>query len=274
MKMLLCSIGSKQRTTTLRFGFEVAKALSADLTLLGLTSGREGVQELGDILNESARQIMKNGLSVQVWVEAGNAEDAVVARAKEANYDIIAVGSLGRRRSKRSFFDTVAMRIIEQALGSVLVIKGERQHLSRVLICASGAEQGHLPVWAGAAIACGAGAEATILHVMDAMPGMYVGLEQMDETLAQLLRTDTDMARELRWAAQVVRAECEVSDLRLRRGLVADEILRESQTGEFDLVVLGSSRSAGGLTRALMGDVTREVVYRAETPVLIVHPQG
>jgi nucleotide-binding universal stress UspA family protein len=95
----------------------------------------------------------------------------------------------------------------------------------------------------------------------------------MEETLAELLKTDTDMGRELRWAAQVVKAECKASELKLRRGLVADEILQESQSGDFDLIVLGSSRSAGGLTRALMGDVTRDIVCRAERPVLVVRPK-
>jgi nucleotide-binding universal stress UspA family protein len=273
MKMLLCSIGSRRRKTTLHFGIEVARALSAEMTLLGVVSDRKKVKELECILNDSALQAVRDGFSVEVRVEAGNAEDIVIAHTRKAAYDMVAVGSLGRRRSTKSFFDTVAMRIVEQATGSVLVIKGERERLARVLICASGADHGHLPVWAGASVACGAGAEATVLHVMDPMPGMYVGLEQMEETLAELLKTDTDMARELRWAAQVVKAECDVSELKLRRGLVADEILREGQSGDFDLIVLGSSRSAGGLTRALMGDVTRDIVCRAERPVLVVRPK-
>ncbi|MFN2185852.1 MAG: universal stress protein, partial [Anaerolineae bacterium] len=77
---------------------------------------------------------------------------------------------------------------------------------------------------------------------------------------------------ELKWAAQVVKAECEISELKLRRGIVADEILREGKYGDYDLIVIGSSRSAGGIVRALMGDLTREMVTRAERPVLVVRP--
>jgi nucleotide-binding universal stress UspA family protein len=273
MKMLLCSIGSKRRMRTLHFGAEVAKALSAEVTLLGVVKDKQKLSDLGAVLDEFAQGMRQDGLAVEVCLEAGNAENLVMAEIQDAAYDLVAVGSLGRRRSRKSFFDTVAMRIIEQAKSSVLVIKGERQSLRRVLICASGAEYGHLPVWAGASIACGASAQATVLHVMDTIPGMYTGLEQMEETLAELLKTDTDMSRELRWAAQVVKAECEVSELKLRRGLVADEILRETEAGDYDLIVLGSSRSAGGLTRALMGDVTRDIVYRAEIPMLVVRPK-
>jgi len=103
---------------------------------------------------------------------------------------------------------------------------------------------------------------------------MYTGLEQMEETLAELLQSDSERSRELRWAAEVVRAECEISEIKLRRGIVADELLREGKDGDHDLIVLGSSKAAGGLVRALMGDLNREVVTRAERPVLVVRPRN
>jgi nucleotide-binding universal stress UspA family protein len=273
MKMLLCSIGSQRRMRTLCFGAQVAGALPADVTLLGVVRDRQRIAELGRTMDQVAHDMVAAGLAAQVRVKAGNAEGIIMAEMKETTYDLVAIGALGGRRSRRNFFDTVAMRIIEQAQSSVLVIKGERRDLARVLICASGAEYGHLPVWAGASIACGAGAQATVLHVMGAMPTMYAGLEQMEETLAEILKTDTELAHQLKWAAQVVKAECEVAELRLRHGIVADEILQESQSGDFDLIVLGSSRSAGGLVRALMGDVTRDIVHRAQVPVLVVRPK-
>jgi nucleotide-binding universal stress UspA family protein len=154
------------------------------------------------------------------------------------------------------------------------LIKGERPSLTKVLICASGTELGHLAIWAGASLACGAGAKATLLHVVDPMPAMYVGLEQMEETLAELLQSETEMARQLKWAAQVIKAECEISEIKLRRGIVVDEILREAQISDHDLIVLGSSLTASGLVRVLMGDMTRQVVNRAERPVFVVRPAG
>jgi nucleotide-binding universal stress UspA family protein len=273
MKMLLCSIGSQRRMTTLRFGVAVAQALAADVTLLGVVSDKQQMNNLEQAMREIAGGLTAAGLSARVCVEAGDAEKLVMAEMEETMYDLVAIGALAGKRSRRYFYDTVAMRIIEMARNSVLIIKGKRPTLSRVLIGASGAEYGHLSIWAGAAVACGAGAQATVLHVADVLPSMYTGLEQMEETLAEILATDTDVARELKWAAQVVKAECEASELKLRRGIVADEILRESEIGDYDLIVLGSSHSAGGLVRALMGDVTRDIVHRAQIPVLVVRPK-
>jgi nucleotide-binding universal stress UspA family protein len=272
MKMLICTIGSKRRKATLRFAAKVATALAADVTLMGVVGKNRDMEELGQALEPFAQQLTEQGQAVRMQVEAGDAEDLVMQELEAGAYDLIALGRLAKKRSRRSFLSSVAMRIIERAQTSVLVIKGDRSGLSRVLICVSGTEYGHLSVWAGAALACGARAQATILHVVDALPSMYTGLEQMEETLAELLQSDSEKSREIRWAAQVVRDECEISEIKLRRGIVADEMLREGKDGDHDLLVLGSSKAGGGLVRVLMGDLNRQIVTRAERPVLVVQP--
>lgn len=272
MRMLVCTIGSKQRKTTLRFALEVAKALAADTTLLGIIEKERELGELGQTLNKYGQKLAEYDLPVQIRVETGNAERVVMKEIEETTYDLVVLGALGGKRSRRLFPDSVGMRIIERAQTSVLVVKGDRPTLSRVLICTSGTEHGHLSVWAGAAVACGSGARVTVLHVVDAMPTMYAGLEMMEETLAELLQSETEKAKELKWAAQVVKAGCDVSDLKLRRGIAADEIIQEGRSGNYDLIVLGSSQHGGGLVRVLMGDLCREVVIRAQRPVLVVRP--
>jgi nucleotide-binding universal stress UspA family protein len=272
--MLICTLGSKQRKRTLQYAAAVAVALNTDTTLLGVAKDKSKIEELNQILQPVAGDLSAKGLSVRVVVEAGRAEDIFMAEMAASRYDLVAVGTLGEKRSRRAFFDSVAMRIVERADCSVLLIKGNHGHLSRLLICASGAEVGQVAIQAGAQLSCSAGAQATILHVVDAMPGMYTGLEQMEETFSELLESASDSAKQLKWAATVVDKECVVSDLKLRRGIVADEILREGQEGHYDLIVLGSSRSANGIVRILLGDLTREILSRARRPVLVVCPAG
>ncbi len=273
MHILIGTIGSKRHSSTLFFAREVAKAIGSQVMLLGAAPKKGRAEQLERDLAQAAVDLQQEGLETRVRVEIGNPEDVVVGEMEAGTYDLVALGALGKKRSHHRILSSVAMRIVERAKSSVLVIKGERRSLSRVLICASGTESGHLPVWAGAALACGAEAQATVLHVVDAMPTMYAGLELMEETLAELLQSGTEKSRELKWAAQVVKAECEISELKLRRGIVSEEILREARVGDHDLIVVGSSRSAGGIVRALMGDLTREIVTRAERPVLVVSPK-
>jgi universal stress protein A len=274
MRILISSIGSKRSRATLAFGVEVARALSADTLLLGVVGRRDNAEKLWTALHDAADRLGAGGLEATVRVEPGSAEKVLMAELQQTAYDLVALGALGGKRSRRALLGSVAERIIEKAQSSVLVIKGKRTSLSRVLICTSGTEHGHPVVQIGAALACGAGAKATLLHVVDPMPGMYAGLEQMEETLDELLQAPTDMAGALRWDAQALRKDCEISEIKLRRGMADDEIIREGQQGDHDLIVLGSSMGAGGLVRALMGDLTRAVVARAQRPVLVVRPPG
>jgi hypothetical protein len=77
--MLLCTIGSKRREGTLRFGAEVAKALTADTTLLGIVSKDANTELLTAALDEIAQELTELDLTVQVRVEAGPAEEIVMA---------------------------------------------------------------------------------------------------------------------------------------------------------------------------------------------------
>jgi len=63
-----------------------------------------------------------------------------------------------------------------------------------------------------------------------------------------------------------------IAEVKVRRGLVCDEILRDAKRGDYDLLVPGSSRSATGLVRIMMGDVTPQIIQQAKQPVLVVRP--
>jgi nucleotide-binding universal stress UspA family protein len=99
---------------------------------------------------------------------------------------------------------------------------------------------------------------------------MYTGLEAMEETLAELLQSDTPVAEHLRASARYF-SELDIdAEMKLRRGVVPDEILREARLGDYDLIVIGPGEGDAPLRRLLVADVTPKVVERAPCPVLIV----
>ena len=57
--------------------------------------------------------------------------------------------------------------------------------------------------------------------------------------------------------------------VRLRHGPVLASILREIHEGRYDLVVIGSAPGPG-LRTYVLGDISREVVNRANCAVLVV----
>jgi nucleotide-binding universal stress UspA family protein len=103
---------------------------------------------------------------------------------------------------------------------------------------------------------------------------MYTGLGTIEETLPELLQTDTPAARHLRWGAEILDQLGLRAELELRHGVAAEEILREALEGDYDLIVIGARYVASRLRGLLMGDVTRQIVDRAPCPTLVVRPSG
>ena len=274
MKMLICSIGSRKRLATLAYASTFAEALGTQVTLLGVVDKKRKSEQLAQDMAQIARELTDKGIDVSTSLQVDDAEQALRDELERETYDLIAMGALGGKRASRSLLESVAKRVAQTVDSSILFVKGDRSSVSRVLICSSGTERGRLSVWTGAAIACALGAEATLLHVLDEMPTMYAGMEQMEETMSEFLQTNTHLVNEIKWAAQVLKAECRIAEVKVRRGLVPDEILREANRGDYDLLVLGSSRSAGGLVRMMMGDVTAHIIQQAKQPVLVVRPPG
>ncbi len=58
-------------------------------------------------------------------------------------------------------------------------------------------------------------------------------------------------------------------DTKFRRGNSADEILKEAEEGDYDLIVIGS-RGLGAFSKALLGSVSNKVLNHAKTNVLTV----
>ena len=61
-------------------------------------------------------------------------------------------------------------------------------------------------------------------------------------------------------------------EVRMRHGIVLDEIFAEQEEGEHDLIVTGSSQARGTLRHYILGDLTRSIVNRSDCPVLVARP--
>lgn len=55
----------------------------------------------------------------------------------------------------------------------------------------------------------------------------------------------------------------------LKKGSPADEILKEAQDGEYDLIVMGS-RGFGVFSKTILGSVSQKILNHTETDVLII----
>lgn len=274
MRILICTDGSRYAEEAIRFGGLIAKGAKAHLTLLGVIEGPNEREKVRQSL-EGARDLLAQDVAaLETKTKMGHAAEEILRETEEREYDLLVVGSRGRRGITRFLLGSTTARIVQHAPISVLIVKGQRPSLGRILICTGGEERGEEDIRFGGVIARYTGAQVTILHVISQLPlTPEARMEDLEATKEEPLKGDSEEALHLRKGLQILRELGVAGQVKIRRGLVVDEILAEAEEGGYDLLVIGA-HAAPGLYRFLLDDLTTQIVLGSPRPVLVVRPKG
>ncbi|HEY4721205.1 MAG TPA: universal stress protein, partial [Anaerolineae bacterium] len=144
----------------------------------------------------------------------------------------------------------------------------------KILVCTAGDQPGLSDVEVAAHTAAHSGASVTVLHVMSQMPlSNKAYLPDLAATADELIARQTREGLHLQAALDILAAHSLGSTAKVRHGFVLDEILAETHSGNYDLLIIGAHR-AHGLTRWLLADVAGRVIAEADLPVLVVRQQS
>ncbi len=166
MRILICTDGTSVGQHTVSFGALLARAAQAEVTLLGILAGagtdasvREALTSAQTLLPARAEEKTRRG--------KGRIAQEILAEAESGAYDLIVVGSHGRRGLQRLAFGSVAAQLARFARIPVLIVKGQpRPAVRQVLACTSGDVRGERVARWGGQMARWLNAEITVLHVM------------------------------------------------------------------------------------------------------------
>ena len=268
MRILLCVAGLPYAEAAVGFGGMIARITRSPVALLHVVRRNED-RGTGERILIAARKMLP-GLTVDTHIRRGDPIGRILAEVEDGGYALVVVGARQPIRLTQHLLGSVTQQVIRRVPTSVLVTRHARPNLERILICTSGAEVAEPVIETGAWLAGAAQARATLLHVVSPVPSMYTGLGEIEETLPELLQTDTPLARHLRHSAEILARHQVTATLKQRHGVAADEILREAFEGDYDLIIIGASGTAGRLREWLLGNVTRQVVEHALCSVLVV----
>lgn len=246
----------------------LAKTFSILLTLLYIVSEEEDQEQGEAILAQAAEQCVD--ITAKKLLRWGDPVGVLLSEARQTKHDLLIIPSGDKKRPNRR--NESIEKIISQSIyPTVLILRGTPHNLKRILICTGGPEGHGKVIESGADMAQAFGAKVTLLHVAaGAVPTMYTGLPAFEESLEDLLKTDTAVSRHLRASAEVLDARNLEGELELRRGIPIDEIVRETRLGEYDLVVIGRSRVYRGWKEILMGDSVLPILSQLSVSVLVV----
>lgn len=270
MHILVATDGSPHARQALEFASLLADKADARLTVVGVAEQPSAAQATQLGLEDARRLLIERGIECELKRRNGHAAEEILRETEENKYDLLVMGARGRSRLTRFLLGSVSYRVLEHAQIPVLIVREARQQLETILVTVGGRPQSAPTVCFGTELAHKLGARATLLHVTNPIPQMYTGLNEMEETLPELLQTDTEEGRALRRGARLMEERDVDGDIELRHGLVEEEIILEAREQDVDLIVLGSSVQAGPLGRLLVGNITRRVIDGTKRPILVV----
>ena len=109
-----------------------------------------------------------------------------------------------------------------------MLVRHGSKKLDRILVCTGGQEISEPVVDLSAKLADQADLKTTLLTVSTSVPSMYTGMGEMEETLGELLETETPVAQHLRRSAEQLTGRGVQAEVKIRYGDVVEAILEET----------------------------------------------
>jgi len=248
MKILIYLESERYNHPPVMMGKIIAWATKAKLNVL-VCIPKGGHPENGEAVADQAKSDL-DGLSPRVFIKQGNPGDIIKQELLQEDYQLLITNADRINRFNKTV--DVDPMLLKQSVISLLLTQNTKPKLGKILLCSGCKEDDFSLITQGAGFAQSLGASVTLLHVFPgAVPTMYTGLDQIEETLEEILQTDTPFAQHLRHAVEILE-EMEIdSEVKIRR-------------------VIGSSKAHEGLIEMIMGNLTVKIIDKIELPVLVI----
>lgn len=264
LKLLIYIDGSAASLRALDYIGSIAREPAVAVTLL--TAQSDAVRA-ADLYSRMASRLQAVEIRHVARTEA--ADVALLAEAQTGDYDLAVFGPMRERWSRWVRIGSRSSLSAQLPISSLLV-RGTATQISRVLLCAGGDETVVADAELAVRLAKRVGARATLLHVLSQLPMVFGIRTPEDRVVDAFAATGAPEMINMQAALEVVRAAGVNGEIKVRVGLIIDEIVAELHEGQYDLLVVGAHRSQGLVERLLLEDVTQDILGHSPVPVLVV----
>lgn len=269
IRILVYVDGPDNEAQVLRAVNLIAQHFPAEITLLTTDDrAHSGSNRLEQV--RAALSMTEDDQAATV-VQSGAVEEVILSQSLAAEYDLIVVSAADRSRLMRLFLGSRVGHVVRESNTSVLVVRRPPATIRRILVSIGGMAQSLETVHLAGQWGLAFDAPVTILHVLSQLPLMFQGLEAEPghHTLENLVSIEPEVRPLLQQAIDDLAAGGVFGDLRLREGLVAEQVLAEVAEGDYDLLVIGA-HAASGVDRLLMEDLCNRLVLKSPISTLVV----
>jgi len=270
LKILLSTNGYPYTTRALEIGMRIAQRVASKVDILVVTE-RDRKEEALRAAEVAAAELKAAGVPTTVHRRAGSVADEVILQTQAVPYDLLVIGSRGRRGVTRLLLGSLALQVTGHVPASVLVVKGPARDLANFLVCSSAGPVSEHTVQFAGHLARALGASVTLLHVMSQLPLVEDAVpEDLEASAEELIQRGSREGVHLRRMLDLLGMDQTTARAVVRHGLVLDEVIAEAREGQYDLLVTGAHVTPG-LDSRLADDLSADILLAANRPVLIVH---
>jgi hypothetical protein len=269
--MLLYSDGSAMSSQALELGKRIAIAMASAVDILAIARAIDRREAANAEIEAAAAELRAADISTTVYQRPGLVTRELMGQARAVDYDIVVIGSRGRRGIRRLVAGSRACSILGGLATSVLVVKGRpREVIDQILLCSAAGPTSEKTTRFAARLARALDAAVELLHVMS-----QVSLDEEAEAADLEAEAEELMERNAREGIHledmlaILRAEGVEAEALVRHGLVVEEIVAEARNGHFDMLVIGA-HTMPGIESILSSDLAARIMLLANRPVLIV----
>lgn len=269
MKILICSDGMPAAESAIQLGGLLAEPLKAETTLLGIAENLGDERPLREALEKQAQPLRAQKFGLEISMHGGEPVRQILDQTSKMSYDLVIIGARWTGATGHYWRSEKTYEVIKAIKPPVLVAIGECKQLKRFLVCTGGKEFIEQAIQLTGKLAAALGASVTLLHVMAEPPAIYADLVQLEEDVGRLLESKSELGTNLRRQKRELERLGVSAEVRLRHGIVIDQVFEEARDGDYDLIVTGTSQAQGLLRHYIMGDLTRSILNHANCPVLV-----
>lgn len=274
-EILVATNGYSRTWPGIEYAAWLAGLMRAPVTLIGIIEQKqrpnidEEIHPLEDVFSRAVALFQEKELEYHLEIHEGLAEDVIPRKAKEKDF-LTVVTPLGRPPLRRLVLRRSFHQLMADITGPVLYVPSACVPPTHIIVCLGGLGYGIAAENLGLEIASRIKAPVTFLHVVPPIDLDYPESRTVRDNWDHLGDTDTLLGRTLRSALDEAQKRGIKANLKLRQGIVIEEILSELKQGEYDLVCMGSPYSRHGLRQFYAPNVTAEVAEAIGCPVLTV----
>lgn len=263
---------------SVEFSAYLAKRLNARIRLIGVIEPDDIHHPVEDMFSRAITLFRESEVEFDLELENGYVENIVKARKELLTSDsdgdeeknIVVIGPFGRSPLKKLLVGISFRNLMGMIAKPIFYIQESKIPVTKILVCVGGLGISVISEDIVLTMSQPGETELTLLTVVPPVDFDYPEARMIRENWARLPETDTIVGKTLKHGLQAAEKAGISAKCKVRHGNIMEEIKSEIASGEYDLIVMGSTYSSTSLRQMYSPNFTADIAESFSVSILTI----